>query len=102
MGNEVIKEIDLKGIIAPSVEAAFELITKSIKGEEVDLERLKTAKFLINSYKSARIMAKEDRKVGITEKKFNFGVLDKYGSDEQKKEIKELIQKSLTKIKYIE
>lgn len=97
MGTKSLKEI-----VEPSLDEAFSIINQSIKGLPVNEDRLKTAKFVIQTYKSARVIEKEDKKVSLTEKKFNFSVLENFGGEDQKKEIREMIQKGLTKINYIE
>lgn len=81
---------------------ALKVIKEAVEGKPVNPDRLKTAKFVVNSYKAGRIIDKEDRKVSINERRFNFSVLNNFGSEDQKKQVKELISKSITTIKYLE
>lgn len=86
----------------PLLPAAVNVIKEAVEGKPINAERLKTAKFVANSVKSGEIIEKEKRLVGLNERKFNLNVLNIFGSEEQKKTVKEAISKSLTSIKYLD
>lgn len=86
----------------PLLPTAVNVIKEAVEGKPVNPDRLKTAKFVVGSYKAGEIIDKEKRIVGLNERKFNFNVLDNFGSQEQKDEVKKVIQKSLVNMKYLE
>ena len=95
-----------KGSLSEQLEEtlpyASNIIMQDLMGLIVNPERLKTAKFAIANYKGMKILEKENRKVDNADRRFNFKVIEAYGSEEDKKKVKELVKKSFNKMKFIE
>ena len=81
---------------------ALNIILQSLQGFTTNPDRLKTAKFTAANYRGHKILEKESRKVDNADRRFNFKVVELYGSEENKKMVKALVKKSFGKMKFIE
>lgn len=81
---------------------ALNIINRCLKGLPFNPEVLKTAKFELNRQKSEAIQEKENRKLNNADRRFNYKMLDELGSEESKKKVKDLFNKSINNLKFIE
>ena len=81
---------------------AANILLRSLMGLPTNRDNVKDAKFSMSTLRGLLILAKENRKVDSAEKRFNFKVLEEFGTEEEKKQIKDLFKKSFSKMKFIE
>ena len=81
---------------------ASNVLMRSLMGLPTNRDNVKDAKSVFSNYRGLMILAKENRKVDGAEKRFNFKVLEEFGTESEKKQIKDLFKKSFNKMKFIE
>lgn len=99
---EVNKSQDLNEQYKPMIPYAANILLQSLMGLPVNDDRLKTAKFTLGQAKSSQVLAKEQQRVTLQERRFNFDIINTYGDEEQKKKIKALVKDSFPKMKFID
>ena len=101
-----IPDIDeSKSLIEQTAQAlpyATNIILQSLMNLSVNRDLVKDAKFAVNTHLRIKTLEKEEKKVNNADRRFNFKVLELYGAEEDKKKVKSLISKSITKMKFIE
>ncbi len=81
---------------------ALNIILQSLQGFNVNRDKVKDARFAMADHRGRKILEKENRKVDNADRRFNFKVVELYGSEENKKMVKALVKKSFGKMKFIE
>ena len=99
---EINKSENVSDQIKPMLPYAANILLQSLMGIPTNDEKRKDARFALNIWKSTQILEKEKTKVSLMERKFNFGVLNLYGDEKQKEQIKELVKKSFPKMNLVE
>lgn len=106
MAQEKIPEVNKTAEMTEQVKLmlpyASNILLQSLMGLPTNDERRKDARFALNLWKSSQVLDKEKTKVALAERRFNFSVLNLYGDDEQKKQIKALVKSSFPKMKFLE
>ncbi len=102
--KKVLIDMDknIVGQLEKTIPYAANILLRSLMGLPVNRDLVKDAKFSMSNLRGLLILAKENRKVDSAEKRFNFKVLDEFGTEAEKKQIKSLFSKSFKKMKFIE
>lgn len=77
------------------------ILLRDQMGLPVNGEAVKTAKFVVSAIRAHKTLEKEQVKLELMNRKFNFNVLDKYGSNEDKQLIKDLFSKSVNQLQFL-
>ena len=96
MDKDVIEQLE------KMVPYAANILLRSLMGLPTNRDNVKDSKFIMSNLRGLLILRKENRKVDGAEKRFNFKVLDEFGSEVEKKQVKALFTKSFKKLKFIE
>jgi hypothetical protein len=99
---EVNKDKNIVEQLEDIVPYSANIIFQEQLGMPVNVDRVKNARFVLSQLKAHRTLQKEEKRIEMQERRFNFGLLDTFGSEEQKTKIKDLFQKSFDKLKFIE
>lgn len=84
-----------------SFSSAMKVINEALEGRPVNEERLKVAKFTVQTYKSMQ-QAENNKKAQDREnKRFNHKLFEMYGDKEQKDELRNLFSEQFKKLKFI-
>lgn len=102
MANEVGKKKQLHEQLEPLIERAISILEQALNGKPTNSEVVKNAKMVLQTYKGSLVVDKENRRVNMMERRFNLGVLEQFGSPEQKSLVKKAIQDALPKMKFLE
>ena len=100
------KELPAKGEgmqqLSDTLPYAVNILLQSLMDLPVNKDKVKDAKFALSYWKGLKTLEKEERKVENANRRFNYKVLEIYGDEEDKKQIKAIIKGSLSKMKFIE
>ena len=88
----------LKEVVPHSIR----ILLQEQQGIPTNADRVKNARFAIAKASSLMTLEKENRKVNMAERRFNFSVLDTYGSETDKKQVKVLLGKKVKEMNFIE
>ena len=98
----VDKNITMLEHLEKIIPYSAHILLQEQMGLPTNTDRVKNARFTIASFRSLKTLEKETRKVNMAERRFNFNVLETYGSEADKKEVKKLLGKKLKEMKFIE
>lgn len=99
---EVKKDLPVIEQIKEGVPYASNLMVQDLMGLAVNPDRLKTAKFNLNLYKSLLVLDKENRKVKNAEMRFGYKVIADIGSEDDKQNLKALVSSVVKQFKIID
>lgn len=99
--NVEIKQKTASEYLEEMLPKAANLLMQDIEGKPVNPDRIKNAKFIFSTYKGTKVLEKENRKLNLSERRFNFSILLEYGDEKQNKRIREMIAKSTETLKLL-
>ena len=89
-------------LLKPAYVRAVNLMEQALDGLPVNKDNQTNARLIITQYRGTLQAVNNRRTRDLTDKKFNYMLLNQFGSEQHKKKLKEVFSKQFKDIKIIE